>query len=148
MSGNDRIEAAVRASLQDDARLKHPELIAVSADEIGTVVLRGAVVSLRQRNAAVQDARDVEGVFGVVADDLRLHPPLAEIRADDEIRAAALQSLISDERIRSKHVHVKVSHGHVTLSGYVREELERDAAIEDVTAMTGVLDVTDKIELR
>jgi osmotically-inducible protein OsmY len=134
--------------LHDDLRIKRPELIAVSADEIGTVVLRGAVGSLRQRKAAVDAARRVDGVFEVIADDLEVHPPFGERRADDEIRAAALQLLNSDSRIRSRHVHVKVSEGRVTLSGYVRDELERDAAVEDATGLTGVIAVTDKIELR
>lgn len=148
MPGNEPLEAAVQASLHDDLRIKRPELIAVSADEIGTVVLRGAVGSLRQRKAAVDAARRVDGVFEVIADDLKVHPPFGERRADDEIRAAALQLLNSDSRIRSRHVHVKVSEGRVTLSGYVRDELERDAAVEDATGLTGVIAVTDKIELR
>jgi hypothetical protein len=41
-----RIENAVRAALEGDPRIRHPELIAVSADEIGTVGLQGAVDSL------------------------------------------------------------------------------------------------------
>ena len=56
-----RIENAVRAALERDPRIKHPELIAVSADEIGTVVLHGVVESPPQRLAARQDAQQVEG---------------------------------------------------------------------------------------
>jgi len=33
------IQEAVRAALDDDARIKHPELISVSVDEIETVFL-------------------------------------------------------------------------------------------------------------
>ena len=69
-------------------------------------------------------------------------------RADDEIRAAAQQRVIWDSRIRSNHIHVKVSHGWVTLMGYVRDESERAAAVEDVTTLTGVLGVFDRIEVR
>lgn len=50
------IQEAVRAALNDDARIKHPELISVSVDEIGTVVLRGAVEALPERLAAKHDA--------------------------------------------------------------------------------------------
>jgi osmotically-inducible protein OsmY len=144
----DRLEAAVRAALQRDSRIKHPELISVSVDPIGTVVLRGAVATLLERSAAAHDARHVEGVFEVIVDDLKVHPPIARRRGDDEIRVAAIERLLSDSRIRSTHIHVKVSHGLLTLSGYVREDSERAAAREDVTSLPGVIEVTDRIELR
>ena len=143
-----RIQEDVRAALRRDPRIKHPELIAVSADEIGTVVLRGAVESLPQRLAAAHDVRHVEGVFDVIADDVKVHPPVTHRRADDEIRAAALQRLTADTRIRSTHIHVNVSHGHLTLTGYARHEAESAAAFEDVTSLTGVLELTNRIEIR
>ena len=138
----------MRAALRGDRRIKRPELIAVSVDEIGTVVLRGAVGTLSERFAAAHDARQVEGVFEVVVDDLKVHPPIGFRRTDDEIRAAALQRLIGDARIRSTHIHVKVSHGHLTLTGYVREQSESAAAAEDVASLDGVVGITNRIEIR
>ena len=90
----------------------------------------------------------MEGVFEVVVDDLKVHPPIGPQRTDDEIRAAALHRLIWDPRIRSTHIHVKVSHGHLTLTGYVREQSESAAAAEDVASLTGVVGVTNRIEIR
>ncbi|HUO75144.1 MAG TPA: BON domain-containing protein [Solirubrobacteraceae bacterium] len=148
MFTNSRIENDVRAALGRDGRIKHPELIAVSADEIGTVVLRGAVGTLPERLAAAHDARQVSGVFEVVIDDLNVHPPIPSRRADDEIRVAALQRLTADSRISSTHIHVKVSGGHLTLTGYVRDESESAAAVEDVTSLDGVGEVTNRIEIR
>lgn len=142
------IQEAVRAALDDDARIKHPELISVSVDEIGTVVLRGAVEALPERLAAKHDARHVEGVLDVIVDDLKVHPPLAHRRPDDEILAAAFQRLTSDPRIRSTHIHVKVSHGRLTLTGYVRQEAESAAAAEDVASLSGVIEVTNRIAIR
>ena len=143
-----RIEEDVRAALQRDPRIKHPELIAVSVDEIGTVVLRGAVQSLPQRLAAAHDARQIDGVFEVIIDDLHVHLPPRHRRTDDEVRAAALDRVTADTRIRSTHIHVKVSHGQVTLTGYVREESESAASVEDVASITGVVGVTNEIEIR
>ena len=142
------IEEAVRAALDGDPRIKHPELIAVSADEIGTVVLRGAVGTFPERLAAARDAQDVEGVFTVIVDDLRVHPPVGRRRSDDEIRATALERLTSDSRIRSTHIDVKVSHGHLTLTGYARERAESAAAAEDLARLTGVIEVSNRIEIR
>ena len=45
MFTNTRIEIDVRAAFDRDPRIKHPELIALSVDEIGIVVLRGAVTN-------------------------------------------------------------------------------------------------------
>jgi len=148
VSSDTRIENDVRAALQRDPRIKRPELIAVSVDEIGTVVLSGAVGSLPQHRAAVRDARQIDGIFAVIADDLKVHPPVGNQRADDEIHAAAMQRLIWDSRIRSDHIHVKVLHGQVTLTGYVREQSEHAAAAEDVERITGVVGVTNQIEVR
>jgi osmotically-inducible protein OsmY len=144
---DDRLEDAVRDALQRDSRIKHPELIAVSVDEIGTVVLRGAVGTLLERFAAAHDARHVEGVFEVIV-DLKVHPPIGPRRGDDEIRVAALQRLTSDARIRSTHIHLKVSHGHLTLTGYVRGQSESVAAGEDVASLPGVTEVTNRIVIR
>ena len=148
MFTDDRLDDAVRDALQRDSRIKHPELIAVSVDEIGTVVLRGAVATLPERLAAAHAAKSVEGVFEVIVDDLKVHPPIGPRRADDEVRAAAVQRLTSDPRIRSTHIRVKVSHGHLTLTGYVRGQSEIVAAGEDVASLPGVTDVTNRIEIR
>ena len=148
MLRNSRIENDVRAALERDPLIKHPELITVSVDEIGTVVLRGAVASFPQRLAAARDARQIEGVFDVIVDGVKVHPPVGPIRGDDEIRVAAMQQLSSDPRIRSNHIRVKVMDGHVTLKGYIGEESEHAAAAEDAASVTGVVGVTNHIEVR
>jgi osmotically-inducible protein OsmY len=137
----------VRAALRGDPRIKDPELIAVSVDEIGTVDLRGSVTSPRQRRAAVHDTRRVNGVFEVI-DHLTVHPPIPDLHADDEIRAKALQRLSSDPRIHADHVDVKVSRGRVTLTGYVRHRSERAAAVDMVQSISGVVAVSDEIRVR
>jgi osmotically-inducible protein OsmY len=143
-----RIQEDVLTALRQDPRIKHPELLAVSVDEIGTVVLRGAVESLPERLAAAHDARHVDGVFDVIVDDVKVHPPLSHRRTDDAIRAATLECLTADARIRSTHIHVTVSHGHVTLSGDARDEAESAAALEDAAGVTGVVEVVNCIETR
>jgi osmotically-inducible protein OsmY len=148
MFTNTHIEDAVRAALDQDPRIRHPELIAVSVDEIGTVVLRGAVGTLPERFAAAHDARHVEDVSNVIVDDLKVHPPVGPRRSDDEIRAAALETVTADPRIRSTHIHVRVSHGRPTLTGYARQSAESGAAAEDVASTSGVIEVTNRIEIR
>ena len=116
------------------------------ADEIGSVMLRGTVGSLVQRLAAVHAARGTDGVFDVV-DDLRVHLPLADRRADDDLRGAALQRLIADTRIPSNHIDVEVSDGWVTLMGRVRAASESAHAVQDIASLRGVVGITNRIEV-
>ena len=134
------------SALQRDPRIKRPELIAVSVDEIGTVVLRGAVEGPRQRAAAVHDARQIDGVLTVI-DHLQLRLPLVDQPADDEIRAAALRRLISDDSVRADHIHVEVSDGRLTLTGHVTDETQRVRAAQDVSGITGVSGVENRIRV-
>ena len=97
------IESDVRDALQRDARIKRPELIAISVDMIGTVVLGGTVATICQRRAAVHDARRIDGVFEVI-DHGSVHPPVGPLRTDDEIRAAALRRLKGDCRIHAEQI--------------------------------------------
>jgi osmotically-inducible protein OsmY/nucleotide-binding universal stress UspA family protein len=142
-----RIECDVRDALTRDPRIKQSELIAISVDVIGTVVLGGTVATIRQRRAAVSDARRVNGVFEVI-DHLKVHPRVGPLHADDEIRASALQQLADDPRVRADRIHVKVSRGRVTLTGYVRQASQRSRAGEDVASVHGVVQVANEIEVR
>ncbi|MBV9417268.1 MAG: BON domain-containing protein [Solirubrobacterales bacterium] len=63
MRGSAAIERDIRSALERDSRIPHPLEIAVSVDEIGAVILRGTVADLRQRHAAVGDARAVDCLF-------------------------------------------------------------------------------------
>jgi osmotically-inducible protein OsmY len=141
-----RIANDVRAALERDPRIEDPRAIAVYADEIGSVMLRGTVGSLVQRLAAVHAARGTDGVFDVV-DDLRVHLPLADRRADDDLRGAALQRLIADTRIPSNHIDVEVSDGWVTLMGRVRAASESAHAVQDIASLRGVVGITNRIEV-
>jgi len=142
-----RIASEVRAALRGDPRIKRPELIAVSVDGIGAVELRGAVGTPDQRLAAAHDARRVPGVFEVIDDELKVHPPVAPLRADDEIRVEAIEQLSTD-RFRGARIHVKVLRGDVTLRGYVWDEADAATAVELVSKLPGVTEVSDQIKIR
>jgi osmotically-inducible protein OsmY len=83
----------------------------------------------------------------VIADELEVHPLVGRHRTDDPIRTAALERLNSDSRIHSEHIHVTVSHGHVTLKGHVRYESERSAAAEGIQGLDGVVELSNRIEI-
>jgi osmotically-inducible protein OsmY len=89
----------------------------VSAQGI-VVTLRGTVETFRQRHAAIDDARQIEGVREI-DDQLHVEPWPMGRREDYEIRAAALQKLIRDSEVPDDSIEVGVRDGCVTLTGYV-----------------------------
>jgi osmotically-inducible protein OsmY len=147
MSTETRLEDDVRAALERDPQVKHPDRIAVSADGIGTVVLRGAVESPRQRLAALDDARHADGVFNVI-DELKVHPPIAGRGADDRIRAEALRRLTGDYRFRNDEIDVQLAEGWATLTGHVRDDSHIGQAAEAVESVDGVVGVISEIKTR
>ena len=72
MLTNAALEEHVQAGIALDPRIPEPVKIAASADG-DTITLRGTVESSGQRRAAVEDAREVEGVFEV-DDQLKVRP--------------------------------------------------------------------------
>jgi osmotically-inducible protein OsmY len=137
------IETQLLTDLASDPRIPNPDAIAVDANQ-GVVTLRGTVGSFAQRRAAVADARKVDGVEDVVDDiDVRLEND--DMRADADIRGAALQSLIWDVEIPSGSIDVRVEGGWVFLEGEVSYQFQSDNAFDDVASLTGVTGVTNSI---
>jgi hypothetical protein len=142
---NTPLEDAVVASLERDPRIPDSLEIAVSAND-GTVALRGTVESFTQRRAAGQDADKIDGVYQV-DNQLKVSLMGSDRRADDEIRGAALQSLIWDTEVPSDAIDVNVRDGWVTLKGNVSYQYESDAAYDDVSVLYGVYGVTNEIRV-
>jgi osmotically-inducible protein OsmY len=133
----------VIGSLSLDPRIPDSTEIAVAVED-GIATLRGTVESFGQRRAAARDARNVDGVYEV---DDQLKVRLLELREDDEIRGAALQTLMWDSEVPAASLDVKVSEGWVTLKGNVNYQYESDAAFDDVASMNGVLGITNEIKV-
>ena len=88
----------------------------------------------------------MEGVYEVI-NHLKVNLLGADRREDDEIRGAALQSLIWDAEVPSDSIDVKVQDGWVTLKGDVSFQFESDAAYDDVSRLYGVAGVTNEIKV-
>lgn len=145
MLTNTPVEDGVIASLDLDPRIPDSTEIAVSAED-GTVTLRGTVESFKQRRAATEDARTVDGVYEV-DDQLRVNLIGSDRRQDDEIRGVALQILMWDVEVPSDSVDAKVDDGWITLKGNVSYQFESDAAYDDVASLYGVYGVTNEIKV-
>jgi osmotically-inducible protein OsmY len=142
---NPPLQEAVIANLERDPRIPEPLTIAVAAQG-NVVTLRGTVETFRQRHAAVDVARQIEGV-GEIDDQLHVQLGPMDHREDDEIRAAALQKLIRDDEVPADSIEVKVRDGWVTLSGYVEYEPQRVSAYDDIATLDGVTGISNEIRL-
>ena len=133
----------IQTALASDPHINHPTEIAVS-ERAGAVTLRGTVRSLTQRRAATQIARSARGVHWV-DDQLRVDP--RDHFQDDELRGAALQALMSNDRVPADRVDVSVSNGWLTLRGEVTRQSDSDAAFASVSRVSGVGGITNEIKV-
>lgn len=79
-----------------------------------------------------------------------LGPLVLIMRAKDEGEAgdASSHALRDWASIRSTHIHVKVSRRHLTLTGHATDQAETAAALKDAASLSGIVEVTNRIEIR
>jgi len=140
---NDDLVTDVTEELYWDPKLDSGS-IAVSADN-GTVTLRGAVGSFREKREAAKDARRIYGVTDV-KNDLKVRLMTDAQREDADVRADVLQSLGLDSLVPAT-VDAKVKDGIVTLTGTAEYQYQRDEAEFVAGNLLGVIGLTDEVEL-
>lgn len=113
----------------------------------GIVTLAGHVGSYAEKLAAETAAQRVAGVQAIAVEmDVKL--PGTTQRTDADIAHSAENILKWTSHVPAKQVHVKVEKARVTLTGTVEWEFQRNAAVSAVRNLTGVIGVTDLIELK
>ena len=138
---NDKFIDEIEARYGSDHRIPHPAEIAIAERE-GVVTLRGTVGSLRQHQAAVENAKSVRGVRAV-EDELVIDP--RDRWEDAEIRGGALRALMSRGDYLADRVDVTVADGWLTLKGEVKHQYDSNAAFEAVSGLPAVGGITNKI---
>lgn len=120
--------------------------IGVTAEH-GVVSLSGHVADYAQKMAAERATWQVKGVKGVAQDiDVRL---VGDRRSsDDEIAQRALNILAWSTLVPHDRIHVRVSDGWLTLSGYVDWNFQRQAAASEMRKLSGVVGVSNDIEIK
>ena len=137
------ISEEIRARYVRDPRIPHPAEVAVMTRN-GTVTLRGKVATFREISAAVEVARSVRGVR-TVYDELAVDP--RDRFQDNQLRGAALQSLMSDPDVPADQIDVSVNAGWLTLRGQVKHQSDSNAAFEAVSPLPGVGGITNEIKV-
>ena len=109
----------------------------------GIVTLSGQVASAWTRDEAIEQARKVDHVGGVVNALTILRAESDETLANvvaEKVRRYVFFSVFDD-------VNVAVSEGVVTLTGYVTMPYKSEAMAKLASRVSGVQDVTDKLEV-
>jgi len=124
----------------------------VTASEIGVAVndgvvtLSGTVPNYAEKWAAEKAARRVAGVKAI-AEELEVQPFGAHKRSDTEIAEAAVRAIKWHVWVPTG-IQATVENGWVTLRGEVNWEYQRQAAIDAVSYLPGVIGVSDEITIK
>jgi osmotically-inducible protein OsmY len=113
----------------------------------GVVTLSGFVKSYAQKLAAEKAARRVAGVKAL-AEELKVRFPSDPKTSDAEIAKRIVDMFAWDVEVPDDKISVKVEHGWVTLTGTVDWFYQSDAAKKVAGKITGVIGVSNQIEVR
>lgn len=139
------LQADVLADIARDPRFR-PAEIGVEVDA-GVVTLTGTVSSYPKLSAAAEIAAEIAGVKGV-ANELTLEMSSSFVRTDTELVAAIRDALHWDIDVPDEKVEIIVRNGRVTLKGTVDYWYERVAAVKAAERLSGVVAVSDLIDVK
>jgi osmotically-inducible protein OsmY len=117
------------------------------AVEKGVVTLTGHVSSYAEKIAAERAVQRVKGVKAI-AQEIEVRYPDQAKRSDDEIAQRALNILKWTVHVPAESLQVKVEKGWITLTGAVPWQYQRLAAESAVRKLSGVVGVTNLIEIK
>jgi osmotically-inducible protein OsmY len=142
---DNELQQAVVAELLWEPSVKSAH-IGVTANT-GVVTLSGHVESYAEKCAAEIAARRVRGVKAL-AQEIQVQLGLGGKRDDQQIAAAAIESLASDVSVHEGTTIVTVEGGWITLTGQVEHYFQRDAAEKDVSRLAGVVGLFNEITIK
>ncbi len=144
MLNDDQLQQAVLAELRWEPSVKAAQ-IGVTAQG-GAITLTGQVESYAEKHAAETAARRIKGVLAIT-EEIAVQVPFERQRGDDAIALAILDRLAWDASIPKDTIAVKVEQGWVTLTGAVGWNYQRDAVMQQVRRLHGVVGVSNQVSI-
>jgi osmotically-inducible protein OsmY len=140
-----KLQQAVLAELawEPSVTAAHIGVTAIS----GVVTLTGHVENFAEKHAAESAAARVNGVEAV-AEEIEVRLGFDAQRDDKDIAAAVVNRLEWDVAVPRDAIKVKVENGWITLSGEVDWNFQRQAAVQDVRRLLGVVGVSNQIAIK
>ncbi len=136
------IQEQVERKLKGDGNLKN---VRASVKD-GMVTLEGSVKLYRDKVRAERNARGVRGSEGV----RNLVQVQTDRVPDEQLREKLAEKLAYDRIDRGQmfnNMTLKVENGVVTVGGDVRDDADRDSALDIVARAPGVVEVIDQIHV-
>jgi osmotically-inducible protein OsmY len=149
MEGNAGMDDKALRQLMLDELDYEPSIDAANigvAVEKGVVTLTGHVASYAEKIAAERIVQRIKGVKAIAQEIEGRYPDQAK-RSDDEIAQRALSILKWSVHVPSESIKVKVEKGWITLDGGAPWQYQRQAAESAVRKLSGVVGVTNLIEI-
>src|SRR5579872_3194759 len=145
MKTDAEIQKDVMARLKWDPLL-HAAGIGVSVTD-GVVTLSGQVDSYSKRLSAESAAREILGVKAVV-EDVQVGVSPGHHRPDDKIAAAVYNAVKWHMVVQQDRIRIKVGHGVVTLEGEVDWNHQRQAVVDAIGNLPGIVFINDHIAVK
>ena len=145
MNHDDQLQQSVLAALHWEPGVSAAQ-IGVTA-YAGVITLTGHVESYAEKHVAETAVRRVKGVLAV-AEEIEVQLPFERKRGDDQIALAVLDRIAWDASIPANAITVTVENGRVTLIGQVNWHYQREAALQYVRQLHGVVGVTNQISIK
>ena len=150
MKSDKEIKQAIKEAFLYDPRLS-PFNLSVSVEN-GVVTLNGQVHNLRAKQVAEQDANNTVGVW-LVRNHIKVRPgigphtsPMPDV--DAELAKKIRLALLRHPYTHQHEIGVTVNNRLVILDGTVNSNLAKAKAEEVVSAVKGVADVTNNLQVR
>ena len=119
--------------------------VAIKGD--GIVVLGGKVESYSEKYLAERAVEKIETVKGI-ANELEIKLTPSYKRDDADIVKAALNALKWTFLVPHEKIKIAVDKGHLTLSGDLEYNYQREKAVEAVEGLYGVMSVVNHITVK
>lgn len=145
MKTDAQIQEDVLDELKWDPSVTHEHIGVAVSDAV--VTLSGYVPTYFEKSAAEEAAHRVSGVKAI-AEKIEVRYPGTYRREDEAVAAAIITAFKWNVQVPDDVIKVRVSKGWVTLTGEVEWEYQRTAAENAVKSLSGVLGVTNSIEIK
>ena len=143
MKSNDELQRDVQDAIKWEPALSTAE-IGVSA-KYGLVTLTGSVDSYKKKLHAEDTVKNVSGVKAII-EKLEVNYRTSDRQTDTEIAKEVINALSANWEVGDK-VQTKVEHGHVTLTGELPWQYQKEAAMDTVINLSGVKGITNAITI-
>ena len=113
----------------------------------GVVTLSGTVRHFAQKAAANGAVKRVGGVHAL-AENITIDLPELHVRNDTDLALSALEALRWNSIVPQDSVMVEVENGHITLTGSVDWQFQRETVRAAVASLAGVRGIINDIDIR